>query len=56
MKKSSRKLVLRTQTIRALTPQALSGVVGGFIMQDTIIIPPPRNPLVPGATPDRELP
>jgi hypothetical protein len=53
----SRKLVLRTQTIRTLTNETLSRVVGGvepgdatgFIMRDTVIIRT-GNPFVPGAT------
>lgn len=47
MKKTTRKLALRTETIRSLTPDALRGAVGGvepifsqgFIMKDTVIIP-----------------
>jgi hypothetical protein len=38
MTKPSRKLVLRTETISPLTQEALRGVGGGFIMQDTVII------------------
>jgi hypothetical protein len=38
MTRSTRRLVLRTETISPLTQEALRGVVGGFIMQDTIII------------------
>jgi hypothetical protein len=38
MTKTTRKLVLRTETISPLTQEALRGVGGGFIMKDTIII------------------
>lgn len=39
MKKSAApKLSLRAQTLRSLTPEALAGVAGGFIMKDTVII------------------
>lgn len=46
-KKTDRKLILRTQTLRTLTEETLRGVVGGFIMKDTIIIRT-GNPFVPG--------
>jgi hypothetical protein len=46
-KKSNRKLVLRTQTLRTLTEENLRTVVGGFIMRDTVIIRT-GNPFVPG--------
>jgi hypothetical protein len=51
MKNTSKKLSLRTQTIRALTASEASAVVGGFlhepapqgfIMKDSVILPPRR--------------
>lgn len=47
MKKTTRKLALRTETIRSLTHEALTDVVGGFLMKDTIIIRT-GNPVVAG--------
>jgi len=51
MKKTDRKLPLRTQTIHVLDANALRAVVGGslqpieqgFIMQDTVIVPTSRR-------------
>ena len=59
MTKSTRKLVLRTETISALSHEALGGVMAGFIMRDTVIVRT-SNPFAPGATvgcpetPDRD--
>ena len=38
MTKSTRTLVLRTETISPLTQEALRGVGGGFIMRDSVIV------------------
>ena len=54
MKKSTRKLALRAQTVRLLADEALQMAVGGrakqvgvgeqgFIMKDTIIVPTNRR-------------
>jgi len=44
MKKTTtaKKLALHTKTIRVLTANESSHVVGGFIMKDTIIVPTGR--------------
>ena len=42
-KTTTKKLSVRTQTIRVLTANESSGVVGGFIMQDTVIVPTGRR-------------
>jgi hypothetical protein len=54
MKKSTRRLVLRTQTVRLLADETLQMALGGlpeqvgvgeqgFIMKDTIIVPTSRR-------------
>lgn len=42
MKRSTPKLALRPQTLRVLTAEDRGRVAGGFIMQDTIIVPTSR--------------